>query len=458
MRSLILLLESLEKLKERDYEKEQQLFSELEKLPKEPAIEFLIEYARSASERNFLIIQHALVACNTSAEKLLLLSSEAFPLGEIAKNSLFITYTEEAVPTLIKITKSKSSDDASSAYRTLGNISSPNVQKILFHGLKHRSNTVRSAAIDSIRIQADETWTQDIIQAITLLSAESREKKKDNSEAINALRSILVGSVKPKSNPALLAALKSQYAEVLKVAISALGATKDKSATQPLLDLMKAPSQGLEREFYTHSISKDLQTDILHALANIGDPASISDITKLPPSMQTALALAKIQAPEAIPAIIKELEKSRTPRDTTDLTDALIQLKNLDAKSELTKSLESEFVNVRQAAALTLYETNTDCVATLEELLSEPSADIVRVAKTLIKLGNPKGFPALAAAIADTDGIFRRGYSVIKACEEIPGPESRELLLYLLEHSPRDKIHYIRDAIKTQSKLSESPK
>ena len=85
MRNLILLLDSLEKLKERDYEKEQQLFSELEKLPKESAIEFLIEYARSASERNFLIIQHALVACNTSAEKLLLLSSEAFPLGEIAK-------------------------------------------------------------------------------------------------------------------------------------------------------------------------------------------------------------------------------------------------------------------------------------------------------------------------------------------------------------------------------------
>ena len=34
----------------------------------------------------------------------LLLSSEAFPIGEIAKNSLFITYTEEAVPTLTKIT------------------------------------------------------------------------------------------------------------------------------------------------------------------------------------------------------------------------------------------------------------------------------------------------------------------------------------------------------------------
>ena len=32
MRNLILLLDSLEKLKERDYEKEQQLFSELEKL------------------------------------------------------------------------------------------------------------------------------------------------------------------------------------------------------------------------------------------------------------------------------------------------------------------------------------------------------------------------------------------------------------------------------------------
>lgn len=417
----------------------------------EVALPAIAGFIRSASARQVHLARSALILLAERAPALLVDATldDHAAVADAAKQALLACPTNEALPFLLRLGKSKSADEVTTALMLLGRISSPEVRAPLFKALSHRTLSARSYAAGSIRTRADESWLPELLEAIRALRREEFEKKKDFSEIIDSLCGTVVDKASAASLPLLLEGLQDHDSVMRKACIIALGRVGDESAVLPLIALLDNPQRGLRYRSGDPS-SQDLRQEAAGALGRLGDARAIAPLLQAGAAF-SAQALGELKALEAVPELIAALAATKVPRDASDIAAVLARLTGPGEQDWPRVALQSESLTVRRAAALQLLHVAPDeAVPHLLSILSQlQPGDSIDVAGALAAQGLKEGLLGLAAALQD-DPHHWNASAVAFACESLQGAEVQALLLQLLPGIRNEYVQRVCNALAAQ--------
>jgi HEAT repeat protein len=293
----------------------------------------------------------------------------------------------------------------------------------------------------------------------------------------------LVESSPTEAVPLLISCVTAGDApEMLRIAAAAnLGALKEKSAVQPLLDTLAATEDDRQRISY------------IDALGAIGDIAAAPAIRPFLDHQEDRVANAAIKAagmlkdPEAVAPLLAILGVEKDPDSVAPLlavlgvegdrgrqqeaATALAEIGSAPAIEGLIGVLRSGSEHSRALAAEQLGLTgSTKAVAALTAVAADPEADTrlrTSALRSLGKLGGPKALAALRAGADSDDGSVRGaalaalmelegnvGVPVVIECLETPAYPSKDVAARLVEDA---KISEALPALRTLAAEKQEP-
>jgi len=417
----------------------------------ESACGAILQFLRSASERQAELAKEALISLADRAVVQLEAATldECPVVAEAAKRALLYLPSNEALPFYLRLGKSKSIDDITTALVAMGRLSTPDVRVPLLKALSHRNLTVRTTAAEALRYQADDSWLPELLEAIRALRLEEAEKKKDYSDTINALCDTFTAKASTANLELLLAGLQDSDSVVRKTCIAALGRVGGEPAVLALIDLLPQPNRGVRYKSCDPTL-RDLRCEVVNALGQLGDARAIWPLLAVELSL-AAPALGQLNAQEAVQALMAALAETKVPREADDLAKVLAQLAGPGEQQWPRVALQSESLTVRRAAALALYDlAPEDATPHLLNILTQLApGDAIYVAKALAEQGRPEGLQGLAAALED-DPLHWNASAVAHVCQTLRGAKVQTLLLGLLPDISNQYVDRVCKALAAQ--------